>query len=159
MPDPPEIFARRRLTVGQLRAVADRRFGDAEALVATGDNARANGAQYLAGIVVEILLKGQLLAKRPYLYRAGLDGLTADDRIVSDLIWRSHDLDGMLVRLPDVSTAVRLRADRSGVPLHHWLREICSSWTIFARYSSLTSRIADAAQIVDRVRVLKEALK
>ncbi len=159
MPDRPDIFAKRRLTVGQLRVVADRRFGDAEALVATDDNARANGAQYLAGIVIEILLKGRLLRKRPYLYRPGLEGLTPNDRILSDLIWRSHDLGAMLVQLPDVSMAMRDYARRSGTPANHWLRDVCGTWSIFARYSSHTSTIADARQLVDRVRVLKEVLK
>ena len=159
MAEPSDIFARRRLTVGQLRAVADRRFGDAEALVATGDNARANGAQYLAGIVIEILLKGRLLGKRPNLYRPGLEGLSAADRFVSDLIWRSHDLAAMLLHLPDLSMSVRFESQRSGVPLNHWLRDVCGTWTIFARYSPQTSTIAEARQLVDRVRVLKEVLK
>jgi hypothetical protein len=44
-----------------MATVAERRFGDAQALVNTGDNARANGAAYLAGFVVEILLKAQLV--------------------------------------------------------------------------------------------------
>lgn len=159
MVEKADIFSRHRLTIGQLRTVASRRFGDAEALVATGDNDRANGAQYLAGLVIEILLKGQLLLKFPHLYRPGLSGLSADERHVSNLIWRSHDLDEMLIRLPDLLTSVRLKADRSGVPLHHWLRDVCNQWTIFARYSPQTSTIVIARQWLDRVRPLKEVLK
>jgi hypothetical protein len=159
MAESPDIFAKRRLTIGQLRAVADRRFGDALALVETGDNARANGAQYLAGIVVEILSKGQLLQKSANLYRPGLTGLSPDDRIASDLIWRSHDLEEMLAKLPSLTEAVRLQSDRSGVPLHRWLRHICGSWTIFARYSPHSSTIAEAREWVERVRHLKEVLK
>jgi len=77
MAKPGNIFLKQRLTIGQLRAVADRRYGDAVTLVETGDNARANGAQYLAGIVIEILLKGQLLRLHPNLASVAADKVAA----------------------------------------------------------------------------------
>ena len=159
MAEAPDIFARRRLTVGQLRAVADRRFGDAEALVATGDNARANGAQYLTGLVVEILLKGQLLRLHPRLAATGSAEVLAADRVVWSLIWRSHDLAEMLEHLPDLRRAVRTRGERAGQPYDRWLGEICGRWTIFARYSPFTSKMADARNWLEQVRQLKEALR
>ena len=112
MTTPGDIFAKQRLTVGQLRAVADRRFGDALALAETGENARANGAQYLAGIVIEILLKGQLLQLYPQL--ASLDGSKVDssNRRVWNLVWRSHSLEEILDELPLLRASVQFRATR-----------------------------------------------
>ena len=159
MAESPDIFARRRLTVGQLRAVADRRFGDAEALVTAGDNARANGAQYLTGLVVEILLKGQLLRLHPRLAVVGPAEVVVADRLVWSLIWRSHDLAEMLEQLPDLRRAVRTRGERAGQPYDRWMAEICGRWTIFARYSPLTSKMADARNWLEQVRLLQEALR
>jgi hypothetical protein len=159
MPDPPDIFAKRRLTIGRLRAVADRRYGDAVALVETGDNARANGAQYLAGIVIEILLKGQLLHLHPELSMSDSAALTPSKRLVWNLIWRSHDLDEMLQQLPKLRASVQTKADRAGVPYLRWLQSVCATWTIHARYSSRTSTMHEARQMVDRVRVLKEVIQ
>ncbi|HZL36973.1 MAG TPA: hypothetical protein VFC78_16760 [Tepidisphaeraceae bacterium] len=45
------IFLKRRLTPGQLRAVADRRYDDAICLFDSRDNARLNGAMYIGGFV------------------------------------------------------------------------------------------------------------
>jgi len=52
-------------TPGQMTAVAERRFRDAEALFETGQNDRANGVVYLCGICIEILLKAQLMKLYP----------------------------------------------------------------------------------------------
>ncbi len=47
MSEAREIFRKQlRLTPGQLRAVAERRYDDAMCLLDSGDNARANGAIY-----------------------------------------------------------------------------------------------------------------
>src|SRR5277367_1494291 len=102
MAKPGNIFLKQRLTIGQLRAVTDRRYGDAVTLVETGDNARANGAQYLAGIVIEILLKGQLLRLHPRLATFDAGEVDADKRHVWSLIWRSHSLTDMLDQLPQI---------------------------------------------------------
>lgn len=61
------IFDRLRLRPSQLRTVVDRRFDDAETLRRTGENARANGAIYLGGFVIECLLKAKLLEEFPWL--------------------------------------------------------------------------------------------
>ena len=65
------IFQKVRLRPTQLRTVANRRFGDAEALRETGQNARANGVMYLGGFVIECLLKAQLLERFRWLQSAG----------------------------------------------------------------------------------------
>jgi len=152
------IFAKQRLTAGQLRAVAERRFDDAVALCDTGQNARANGAQYLSGIVIEILLKGQLLKLYPH--AAGqASGKVADDRIIWTLIWRSHDLADILDRLPLLRIAVNGKGSEAMKPYLEWLMGICNRGTIHARYSPATSTIADAREMISRVRILKERLK
>jgi hypothetical protein len=61
------VFARQRLTPSQARTVADRRRADASALQRLKQNRHANGAMYLAGIAVELLLKALLLEKYPWL--------------------------------------------------------------------------------------------
>jgi hypothetical protein len=154
-----DIFAKQRLTIGQLRAVADRRFGDAVALVETGDNARANGAQYLAGIVIEILLKGQLLKRYPSAASKMVDDLSPDESEVWKLIWRSHDLGDILDRLPLLRASLAERSRRAGTPYLRWLTGICERWTIHARYSPHTSTMSDAKEMLKRVRTLKELIK
>lgn len=52
-----------------MRTVAERRYGDAEALRKTGENERANGVAYLSGFVIEILLKALLIEGHPSIAR------------------------------------------------------------------------------------------
>jgi hypothetical protein len=158
---PDKIFARRfDVTPTQLAAVADRRFRDAEALCEMGHNERANGAVYLCGIVIEILLKSQLLRrygqtarKRPH------DPMDENEREVWSLIWRSHDLAEMLDRNPELAAAVQRKGQDDGHPYLDWLRAICGEWTIYVRYSSFTTDIGSARDMISRVRFLKEVLK
>ena len=143
----------------QLTAVAERRFADAQALCDTGENARANGVQYLAGIVLDILLKAQLMRRHAGTARKRSHEVADDERAVWSLVWRSHDLAEMLDRLPELSGAVRKRGEADGRPYLRWLTEICGAWTIHARYSTATSRMDEAAEFLARVRELKELLK
>ena len=159
MATPGNIFARQRLTAGQMRAVAERRFDDAQALCDTGQNARANGVQYLAGIAVEILLKAQLMERYPVEARLRSHELTDASRPVWSLIWRSHDLEEMLDHLPQLGAGVRKQGERAGLPYWKWLSSICGSWTIYARYSTLSTTMSSAREMLDRVRQLKEVLK
>jgi hypothetical protein len=71
MADTTNIFAKLRLTPGQWRAVAERRFGDARYLVESGNAERATGGIYMAGFVIECLLKALTAADR--LERGGQD--------------------------------------------------------------------------------------
>jgi hypothetical protein len=149
-----------RLSHRQLVTVAQRRFQDAEALCDTERNARANGAQYLCGFVVEILLKAQLILRNPTVAaRRSQARMSDDERETWSLIFRSHDLSEMLARLPDLKKKIENHGRRTGKPLLEELLEICSTWTIYARYSTLTTTMQDARRFLERVRGLKEVLK
>lgn len=143
----------------QPAAVAERRFGDAEALCKTGENARANGAMYLAGLVIDILLKAQLMRQYPEVARKRPHEVTEGERRIWSLIWRSHDLAEMLEQHPSLAAAVAKLGEQAGRPYLTWLNQICGTWTIFVRYSSLTTEMEDARVMLERVRVLKEVLK
>lgn len=67
--------------------VAQRRFDDAEALCRTGENARANGAAYLAGFVIEILLKARLVRKFEAIAIKRPHDVLESEREIWGLIW------------------------------------------------------------------------
>ncbi len=156
----PNIFEKRlNVTPSQFAAVADRRFADAQALCDTGENARANGAQYLAGVVIEILLKAQLMRAYSSVALKRSRTVEKDEFGIWSLVWRSHDLAGMLAQLPVVQAAIKTRGIQDGQPYLAWLVAICGTRTIYARYTPMTSTIKDAELMVERVRKLKELLK
>jgi len=80
-------------------------------------------------------------------------------RHIWSLIFRSHDLDEMLKKLPQVEAALHKEGELEGEQYLDHLREICSTWTIYARYSTLNTNIKDAREMLNRVRILKEKLK
>jgi hypothetical protein len=83
--------------------VAERRFGDADCLRKSGVNERANGAMYLAGLVIECLLKAKLMEASPWLQNAGsAEAGPRAERHRWSLCYRSHDLDEILAELPNV---------------------------------------------------------
>jgi hypothetical protein len=154
------IYDRQRLTARQIVTVAERRFADAVALCETGKNAHANGAQYLGGFVIELLLKAQLVKRYQWAAKKrDVATLSERDREVWSLIYRSHDLQEMLNRMPSLEAKIEKLGQRHGQPYRSHLRNICMTWTVFARYSTLTTTIADAVLWLDRIRVLKEVLK
>ena len=150
------IYHRVRLRPSQLRTVAQRRFDDAEALRRTRRNRHANGAMYLAGFVIECLLKAKLMEKYLWLRTATFPGGPGkkEQRIWS-LCYRSHDLGEILWHLPEVSD----RVANGGRGLLDSLRSICGQWTIFARYSTRTATMSEAAAFLDQIRELKECLR
>ena len=154
------IFARQRATVSQMIAVAELRFGDAEALVATGQVNRANGAIYMAGLAVEILLKARLLKRHPLLAQ-NITPASLDAKMLRrwNLIFRFHDLDALLGELTELRQIVRTHGEHDGMPYYQWLENVCSAWTINVRYSSLRATLQDATVMTTRVRKLKELLK
>lgn len=155
-----EIFKKEpTLKPSTMAAVAERRFDDAEALCDTGENARANGAAYLAGFVIEILLKARLVEKFAAIARKRPHELAEDEREVWGLIWRRHDLESMLTALKELEVALRARGERDGVDYAAELKKVCAEWTVYARYSPRTMSMADAKEILERVRRLKELLK
>lgn len=143
----------------QLGGVAERRFGDASALCDTGDNERATGALYLCGFVVEILLKAQLLRAHEWAATRRSHEVSDAERGIWNLVWRSHDLPQMLRQLPQLQAAVQKAGERRGKPLDVYLKQVCASWGIELRYSPVTTTVAEARDMLERVRALKEVLK
>ena len=128
----PSIFDKVKLRPAQLRTVADRRFADAAYLRHSNQNQRANGVMYLAGFVVECLLKAALLERFPWLQSAGSpQGRSKNDQYLWLLTYRLHNLPNILAHLPDVERRVEREA---GPRLLQGLRSVCESWTIYARY-------------------------
>jgi hypothetical protein len=155
-----DIFARRHLSPAQARTVAQRRFEDAEWLRKSNDNARANGVFYLAGIVIECLLKAALLERHPDMQRAvAQDTLSSSGRRVWSLIYRLHGLDEMPAFLPDLQKRLAEKDAKERTNLLRTLKSICARWTIFARYSPKSEVMKNAADFLDQVRELKEWLK
>jgi hypothetical protein len=139
--------------------VAERRFEDAQALCATRQNARANGAAYLAGFVIEILLKARLVRQYETIARKRQHDVKDAERGVWSLIWRSHDLGAMLDAMPELEAALKKRSDRAGENYLKDLKAVCAAWTIQARYSPFSVTINEAGAFLERVRTLKELLK
>ena len=154
------IFLKIRLRPSQLRTVAQRRFADAEALRDTGENERANGTMYLAGFVIECLLKAKLLERFAWLQSASSPaGRTKNEAHVWSLCYRSHNLDEILALLPNLSQRL-LNAERRGqLRLLESLKSVCAHWTIFARYSPYAAMMSEADEFLTRVKELKEWLK
>ncbi len=147
------------LAPSAMRTVAERRFDDASALCDTGRNSRANGVAYLAGFVIEILLKAKLVELFSSVARTHPQKLKTEDSRIWSLIWRAHDLQEMLDKMNDLQASLRKKGERDGYDYLGELRKICATWTIHARYSSRTMLMADAAALLDRVRKIKEVLK
>jgi hypothetical protein len=157
---PSGIFDKEsQLRPSAMATVAERRFGDAEALSQTQDNARANGVAYLVGFVVEILLKARLVDKFPEIARKRQHEVNEAERDVWRLIWRQHDLEAMLERMGELEAALKWRGERDGKDYAAELKKVCGTWTIQARYSPRTMLMTEARQWLERVRVLKELLK
>ena len=155
-----DIFIRMRLTPSQARTVAQCRLDDAECLRKTGDNARANGVFYLGGLVTDCLLKVSLLERHPEVESTlEAENLSAAGRRVKLLVFRSHALDEMLQNLPDLVTRLDQLDAREGTRRLTLLRNVCATWSTFARYSPRTETMAHAADFLDVVRELKPWLK
>jgi hypothetical protein len=155
-----DIF-RKQLTLkpSAMATVAERRFDDAVALYETRQNARANGVAYLAGFVIEILLKARLVERFPATARKRQHEVAASEREIWALIWRRHDLDAMLDQMPELEAALKKKSERAGKRYFDDLKVICATWTIQARYSPLTIRMIEAREMLERVRALKELLR
>jgi hypothetical protein len=154
------IFAKLRLKPDQLRAAAEKRFGDSKCLTNSGSNDRANGAIYMAGFVIECLLKALLLDRHPNL-RSGINpaALSSSDKEVFDLIYRSHELDDMCGFLPELKGKLGAVKTKSGLPVWNRFEEICAEWTIQARYSPRSATIAEAHRYLEIVEEVKKWLK
>lgn len=159
MADSADIFRKVRLSPSQLRSVADRRFADAECLLNSGDQDRANGAIYMAGFVIECLLKALLLERHRNLQGTVNPATLSDsDHEVFGLLY-SHALDDMLGFLPEIETKLKGVRTKSGRVAWRELNEICEEWTIFARYSTQHAKLARAREYLETVQEVKKWLK
>ena len=160
MRQPKGIFRKLRLTPGQLRAVAEKRYEDAQCLLKSDQSARANGAMYMGGFVIECLLKAMLLERHPNLQQpVDPAKLSKPDLEVHRLLY-SHDLDAMLEFLPEVETKLGAMQSTKGTPVLTRFRAICEEWTVYARYSPKHATIeGDARPFLETIREVKTWLK
>src|ERR1019366_1423645 len=108
---------------------------------------RANGEMYLAGFVVECLLKAGLLENFSWLQNAGSpEGRPPLDREIWFLCYRSHDLDAMLGHLSPLTRRLAAREQGGNTRLLQNLKSICGQWTIHARYSPRLAEFSEANQ-------------
>lgn len=150
------------LNPAAMAAVADRRFADAKALLGLKRNAHNNGVVYLGGFVVEILLKAQLARKYPSISKRHFHSIQSagkDEQEIWSLIWRRHDLDGMLNYMPELKVALSAQARPDGVNYFGHLMYVCSVWSIYLRYSPKNLTSSEASTFLNRVQSLKEVLK
>lgn len=155
----PSIFDRVKLRPSQLRTVAARRLADAKYLRDSRRNERANGAMYLAGFVMECLMKAELLEQNPWLQNGSIPKNKSDaDQKLWSLCYRSHDLVEILARLPQVLQRLKSLEQRQGSRLIANLQTLCGQWTIFARYSPRSATMSEAMEFIARVEELKQWL-
>jgi len=153
------VFARMWLRPSQLRTVADRRYDDAKYLAGSGSNARANGAIYLGGYVVECFLKARLLEKHRWLQSTRNSADLADDRKpLWFLCYRQHDLDELLDRLPEVWERLEAWEQRGSNRLSQSLKQVCETWAVYGRYATRSYSIGDANTFLGQVKELKSCL-
>jgi hypothetical protein len=153
------IFRKTRLSPSQLRSVAERRFADAKCLLDSGKQERANGAIYMAGFVIECLLKALLLERHQNLQgKVNPATLSKSDKEVFDLLY-SHDLDDMVGFLPEIETKLSGVRTESGRSAWQEFNVICEEWTVYARYSTQSAKLERAAEYLDTVEEAKKWLK
>jgi hypothetical protein len=153
-----DIFSKLRLTPKQLRSVAERRFADAKCLLDSGNQARPNGAIYMAGFVIECLLKALLLARHPNLQgKVDPAKLSESDKEVFGLLY-GHALDEMVEFLPEVQVKLSGAKTKSGLSAWRELVAICEEWTVYARYSPQHAKLARAAEYLETVKEAKKWL-
>lgn len=115
---------------------------------------------YLGGFVIELLLKAKLIEKHPWLQSAATSaGRSQPERELWALCYRSHDLEELLVRLPEV----RQQLSNPKLPgrdrLRQALQNVCERWTVFARYSPQSANIREAVLFLDSVKELGRWLR
>jgi hypothetical protein len=154
------IFERpRKLTPGQLRAVADRRYDDAMCLLKSGENARMNGAMYMGGFVVECLLKAILLERHANLQRRVDPATLSETDHEAFVLLFGHALDEMLLFLPEVRKKLAFLRNADGKPLWPAFQVVCEQWTVYARYSPKHATAEDARQFLITVSEARKWLK
>ncbi len=147
------------MTANQYREVARLRYEDAKALLDTKNSDRASGTVYLAGFVIECLLKAELMREYPWLKSDNPDSaMSADRRALWELCFRSHDIADMLDRLPRVRERLQRWSERRG-RVDVWLLNISVTWKVEIRYSTkpIDPRYAD--KFVRQVKEIRQCLE
>lgn len=109
---------------------------------------------YLGGFVVECLLKASLLERHTWLQSpTDRAKLSDDDKRLHRLSY-SHDLDGMLNRLPEVQEAM----SRAQPDLLLRAKQVCAQWTIHVRYSTRGADKNAAERFLATVKEIKACL-
>ncbi len=153
------IFAKLRLKPGQWRAVAERRFADAECLLQSRNQERANGAIYMAGFVLECLLKALLLERHPNLGTAVDPAkLSNSDREVFESLYR-HDLADLVDFIRPELEKKFSQIPLSGGSLWRVFNDVCEEWTVHARYAPFSARLDTATAFLDTVKEVTKWLK
>lgn len=139
--------------------MAERRYADACCLRDSGKQERANGAIYMAGFVIECLLKALLLERHPNLQKP-VDPvkLSPSDREVHDILWR-HDLDDMLGFLPEIQKKLTGVKTKAGESAWEQFRDLCEEWSVHARYSPSNAKLEDARRYLATIEEVKKWLK
>ena len=152
------IFGKRRLTPGQLRSVAEYRFGDAMCLFESEQPVLATGAMYMGSFVIECLLQALLLERHSNL-QSPVDParLSESDREVFRLLYASHELDAMLMFPPEVE--LKVRSLSHGEATWERFQTVCEQWTVYARYSPKLAKRDEAQQFLDTVGEVKQWLR
>jgi hypothetical protein len=105
-------------------------------------------------------LKAKLLEQRTWLQGArSSEGLSKNDAQVWSLCYRSHDLDAILARLPEIEVRLSRVEQRGSGRLLQSLKSICAGWTVYARYSPRSADIDDAESFLDQIKELMQWLK
>lgn len=139
--------SRHRLRPSQIRHVAGRRFDDAQRLLAAGRR-HANGAIYLAGIAVECYLKAELLSAYPSLASTPPSKLKGTDLHRWELLFRWHDLLGLVEALPRTLEVLQNNLGSVGAAAVRSLKMIAAQWSIMIRYDSRDMDLADAQHML-----------
>ena len=114
---------------------------------------------YLAGFVIECLLKAELLRQNPWLQNGSRPGTKRRaDHVLWSLCYRSHNLEEILAQLPSLIERLYKLEQREQSRLTANLMSVCAEWTIFARYSPHSATMTEAAEFVARVEELKKWL-
>jgi hypothetical protein len=155
----PRTFAiRTRLSPGQARTVASWRYDDARRLWQSGLVKHMNGEVYLGGLVLDCLLKARLLEKHPVLGSVAPQRLSAEFQHRWNLVYRTHDLEALLVELPDLNHLLQNASIEAAPRLDIMLKSACSRWSIHVRYLPKRVDVAEAHEFLEQVKELKRWL-
>jgi len=155
----PDLTRRSRLRPSQIWTVADRRFDDALALRKTKKNKHANGAIYLGGLTIDMIMKVKLIEAHAWLEAAASrQGRSGKNQRLWRLCYELHKPEEILAELPALEQRFLAEGD-AGLRLLAKLRSVFAEWSIFVRYAPQTADMAQAADFLAKVKELKQWLR